>query len=67
MAFDLHALLNLAVAVIGGLGVGIEREWSGHATGPHARFAGVRTFTLLGLVVGPCRLAVDRPACRGSR
>ena len=52
MSFDLHALLNLAVAVIGGLGVGIEREWSGHATGPHARFAGVRTFTLLGLASG---------------
>ena len=52
MSFDLHALLNLAVAVIGGLGVGIEREWSGHASGPHARFAGVRTFTLLGLASG---------------
>lgn len=52
MSFDLHALLNLAVAVVGGLGVGIEREWSGHATGPHARFAGVRTFTLLGLASG---------------
>jgi uncharacterized membrane protein (DUF4010 family) len=52
VAFDLHALLNLAVAVIGGLGVGIEREWSGHATGAHARFAGVRTFTLLGLASG---------------
>jgi uncharacterized membrane protein (DUF4010 family) len=52
VSFDLHSLLNLAVAVIGGLGVGIEREWSGHATGPHARFAGVRTFTLLGLASG---------------
>ncbi|HKW00691.1 MAG TPA: MgtC/SapB family protein [Vicinamibacterales bacterium] len=52
MSFDLHAILNLAVAVIGGLGVGIEREWSGHATGPHARFAGVRTFTLLSLASG---------------
>ncbi len=52
MTFDLHALLNLAVAVIGGLGVGIEREWSGHATGPRARFAGVRTFTMLGLASG---------------
>ena len=52
MSFDLHTLINLAVAVIGGLGVGIEREWSGHATGPHARFAGVRTFTLLSLASG---------------
>jgi len=32
--------------------VGIEREWSGHATGPAARFAGARTFLLLGLVGG---------------
>jgi uncharacterized membrane protein (DUF4010 family) len=31
------------------LAVGIEREWSGHATGPEARFAGARTFLLLGL------------------
>jgi uncharacterized membrane protein (DUF4010 family) len=52
VSFDLQALVNLAVAVIGGLGVGIEREWSGHASGPHARFAGVRTFTLLGLASG---------------
>jgi uncharacterized membrane protein (DUF4010 family) len=52
VSFDLHALVNLAVAVVGGLGVGIEREWSGHASGPHARFAGVRTFTLLGLASG---------------
>jgi uncharacterized membrane protein (DUF4010 family) len=34
------------------LTVGIEREWSGHATGPGARFAGARTFLLLGLVGG---------------
>jgi uncharacterized membrane protein (DUF4010 family) len=52
VSFDLHALLNLAVAVVGGLGVGIEREWSGHTVGPRARFAGVRTFTLLGLASG---------------
>ena len=35
-----------------GLAVGIEREWSGHATGPGARFAGARTFLLLGLLGG---------------
>jgi uncharacterized membrane protein (DUF4010 family) len=50
--FDLTALWHLGVAVLGGLAVGIEREWSGHAVGPRARFAGVRTFTLLGLVAG---------------
>jgi uncharacterized membrane protein (DUF4010 family) len=52
VSFDLSALLNVGVAVLGGLAVGIEREWSGKARGPRARFAGVRTFTLLGLVAG---------------
>ena len=35
-----------------GLAAGVEREWSGHATGPDARFAGARTFLLLGLLGG---------------
>lgn len=48
----LEAGLRLAVAGLVGLAVGIEREWSGHAVGPHARFAGVRTFLLLGLLGG---------------
>ncbi len=52
MTFDVAHLWQLAVAVLGGLGVGIERQWSGHAAGPRARFAGVRTFTMLGLVSG---------------
>ncbi len=43
---------NLAVAALAGLAVGVEREWSGHASGPAARFAGVRTFFLLGLLGG---------------
>ena len=43
---------SLAVAGLAGLAVGIEREWSGHATGPEARFAGARTFLLLGLLGG---------------
>jgi uncharacterized membrane protein (DUF4010 family) len=30
----------------------VEREWSGHATGPNARFAGARTFLLLGMLGG---------------
>jgi uncharacterized membrane protein (DUF4010 family) len=49
---DWPILWNLAIATLGGLAVGIEREWSGHAAGPQARFAGVRTFTMLGLVAG---------------
>ncbi|HEX6745961.1 MAG TPA: DUF4010 domain-containing protein [Longimicrobium sp.] len=43
---------RLAVAALVGAAVGIEREWSGHASGPHARFAGARTFFLLGLTGG---------------
>ena len=43
---------HLAVAAIAGLAIGVEREWSGHADGPDARFAGVRTFFLLGLLGG---------------
>lgn len=50
--FDLAAIEHLVVAVLGGLAVGIERQWSGKAEGPTARFAGLRTFTLLGLVAG---------------
>jgi len=49
---DLATLWNLTIATLAGLAVGIERQWSGHAAGPEARFAGIRTFTLLGLVAG---------------
>jgi uncharacterized membrane protein (DUF4010 family) len=45
-------LLNLAVAALGGMAVGIEREWSGRRPGEPARFGGVRTFLLLGLTGG---------------
>ena len=36
----LDAAIGLAVAALVGLAVGIERQWSGHAVGPDARFAG---------------------------
>ena len=49
---DLEVAASLAVAGLAGLAVGIEREWSGHASGPSARFAGARTFLLLGLLGG---------------
>jgi uncharacterized membrane protein (DUF4010 family) len=49
---ELDAAVRLAIAALVGLGVGLEREWSGHATGPNARFAGLRTFLLLGLIGG---------------
>jgi uncharacterized membrane protein (DUF4010 family) len=44
----LHITLDLFVAALVGLAVGSEREWSGHATGPDARFAGLRTFAVIG-------------------
>jgi uncharacterized membrane protein (DUF4010 family) len=44
--------VGICIAALGGLAVGFEREWSGHASGPRARFAGIRTFTLLGLLGG---------------
>ena len=43
---------NLAVAALVGLAVGLERERSGKTEGPDARFAGVRTFFMLGLLGG---------------
>lgn len=43
-------VLRLIVGALGGAAVGLERQWSGHASGADARFAGIRTFTLLGLL-----------------
>lgn len=54
MTFDTAALWNIGIATLGGMAVGLERQWSGKAEGPRARFAGLRTFTLLGLVAGLC-------------
>jgi len=47
-------ILGLSIAALGGTAVGVERQWSGHAVGPGARFAGIRTFTMLGAVAGLC-------------
>lgn len=44
--------LRLGVAALGGLAVGVEREWSARDRKHHPRFAGVRTFLLLGLFGG---------------
>lgn len=52
MNVGLDALAGLAVAILGGAAVGVERQQSGHATGPEARLGGVRTFTLLGALAG---------------
>jgi uncharacterized membrane protein (DUF4010 family) len=49
---ELRAAIRIAAAAVGGLAVGVERQWSGHASGPEARFGGVRTFALLGGLAG---------------
>jgi uncharacterized membrane protein (DUF4010 family) len=43
---------DLLVAALVGMAVGLEREWTGHTKGADARFAGLRTFTLLGTIGG---------------
>jgi uncharacterized membrane protein (DUF4010 family) len=43
---------RLAIAALIGLAVGFERQQSGHASGPQARFAGIRTFLLIGVLGG---------------
>jgi uncharacterized membrane protein (DUF4010 family) len=45
-------VVGLLIAALGGTAVGLERQWSGHAEGPDARFAGIRTFTMLGAAGG---------------
>lgn len=52
MMVSVQEIVGILIATLGGLAVGLEREWSGHATGPQARFAGVRTLTLLGILSG---------------
>lgn len=49
---ETDAGIRLGIAALTGLGVGLEREWSGHTTGPNARFAGIRTFLILGVLGG---------------
>lgn len=49
---DAQQFAGIAIAALGGAAIGVERERSGHASGPHAHFGGIRTFTLLGLLAG---------------
>ena len=44
----LFPILGVVVAALGGAAIGVERQWSGHATGAHPHLGGIRTFTLLG-------------------
>ena len=52
MSVVLPDVVGLIVAILGGAAVGVERQRSGHATGPDARLGGMRTFTLLGTAAG---------------
>lgn len=49
---ELEIATRIGIAALAGLAVGFEREWSGHASGPGGRFAGIRTFAILGSVGG---------------
>ncbi|MCC7010459.1 MAG: DUF4010 domain-containing protein [Acidobacteria bacterium] len=49
---DTSQVAGLVIAALGGAAVGLERQWSGHAEGARARFAGIRTFAMLGGVGG---------------
>lgn len=60
MTVDKHTFIGLGVAALIGLVIGIERQWSGRASGPQARFAGVRTFFMLGLIGGLAGLFVKQ-------
>jgi len=53
------AAVRIGIAALVGLATGLEREWSGHATGPDARFAGLRTFSLLGALGGIAGVLTD--------
>src|SRR5262245_5295365 len=55
----LQVATRLGVAALGGLAVGIEREWSTRARARPARFAGVRTFLLVGLLGGLAATLAD--------
>ena len=59
MNFDLGGFAGLIVAILGGAAVGVERQRSGHATGPDARLGGIRTFTLLGTVAGVAGMLIE--------
>jgi uncharacterized membrane protein (DUF4010 family) len=56
---QLEMAARLAIASLVALASGLEREWSGHTSGPNARFAGIRTFFMLGLVGGVTGILAD--------
>jgi uncharacterized membrane protein (DUF4010 family) len=47
-----YGAIGILIGMLCGAAIGVERQWSGHATGPQSHFAGIRTFTLLGGLSG---------------
>jgi uncharacterized membrane protein (DUF4010 family) len=41
-------IIAITIGLLCGAAIGVERQWSGHATGPLSHLGGVRTFALLG-------------------
>lgn len=56
---SLVTVIRLGIAGLVGLAVGTEREWSRHGSPARRRFAGIRTFLLLGLLGGMAGLLSD--------
>ena len=52
MSLEPNGVVRIAIAALGGAAIGLERQWSGHASGPTGRIGGIRTFTLLGALGG---------------
>jgi uncharacterized membrane protein (DUF4010 family) len=47
-----YGFVGILIGMLCGAAVGVERQWSGHASGPEPHFGGIRTFTLLGGLSG---------------
>jgi len=59
---ELDAGMRLAIAALVGAGVGLEREWTVQSSGRDVRFAGLRTFLVLGLLGGVSGLFIAESA-----
>ncbi|MEO7998762.1 MAG: DUF4010 domain-containing protein [Gemmatimonadaceae bacterium] len=49
---EYEGAIRLSIAALIGLGIGLEREWSHQIAKDTARFGGIRTFFLLGIIGG---------------
>lgn len=60
MGLNPAPVLGILIDTLDSAAVGMKREWSGLGSGPTARFAGIRIFTLLEARSEGRRLVVDR-------